>query len=1465
MKIRITHTILISFNVKHFISKTSASSRFNLLIALASLLLGINAQAQYSHTISANTWSSYGSQTLSGVSWTAAATGGAFWAYDATKGQQFGSAASPATSLTLSTTGISGTITSVKVTTSGAASVVGTVAVSVGGTAFSPSTNALTATSTQYTFTGTGSGQIIITWSQSSAKALYLKALDITYSTIVNPTVTTTAVSSINTTTAASGGNVTSDGGATVSARGVVWNTSAAPTVALSTKTTDGTGTGTFTSSIASLTANTKYFYRAYATNSAGTGYGSESNFTTLHNAPVIGWGSNATAVSIDANWTAPATAGGEAFTYEVEIANNTGFTGSTVASGIASGTLTKNFTGLTSNTPYYFRVRAVNAGGNSAWSSTSTAYATLPAPKVTAQDWSWTTGSTWVGGFAPADGDDVTILHNVTAGAVTRNFGTITTISSTGKLTVSGTFANGGTTTVNGTFQLDSGGYASGNNFVYGSTGSLNFNANYGVDNSHSYWPTSNGPFNVNVLSGILTLNTGTNRIVNGTFQTAGGVAFSGTLTLNGTAKINSGGYFSNSPTYGSASTLVYNLGYNFFRGNEWNSASGAGYPNNVQLSNPGSTTTVTMGSTAAQCAGNLTIDPSTVLSTPPATLTIIGNVTINGTINFAGDVKTNGNWIVGASGNQLNNNKAVFFTGTTTQTVIKTGGGVVGFDYLIIDKTGTLAFDVSPNATDVTVNSGSGGTLQLLNGTLNLNGRELKMQNGSGNILVKDGRTITSSVANGKLTFLTGKNIVSNSSSAADTLLIDANVNVFVGSSVNFGHNGTNTMTTINGLLQIDSGGSVVFNSPVYGPASTLRFATGGTYGNSKEWTADAAVVSFPSSGYPNNVEITNSTTLDLGANSNSATAKATNGYLTIADGSKLDMAGSSAMTKSLTVKGDFTLGSAGTATVALSTNANTDLYLGGDLYFNGTYQFYPNNKAVFFTKNGTQKITASSTPTIPYIVFQPMSGTTTLQLSGTDLIVSAPNGGNAISFSGSAGDVFDLNGRTLTIGTASVGNTVTGSTGSFKGSASSNMTLLGSGSIGTINFTSGADNLGTLTLNRQPGSNALTLGTNLTINTSLVLTNGLLSLGTSVLTIAGSATTSGASFNSYVIADLSGTSGTIRKSITGTGSFTFPIGDKVTSFDGSQYSPATVNFTSGTFSSAYITVGVNDIKHPNNDATIDFLTRYWSVTSSGTFTSPVYSFTGTYLNGITDRISGSAAYPGRWDGTTWSDVDYTPISGSSFTLSGLTTTSGTNEFSAGNPLLNTEIDVRGNATSIVSGSSTPATADHTDFGSVAFGGTVTRTFTIYNLGGAPLNLASNPSSQVTLSGSSAFAVTAQPSSDVIIHGGSLTFQITYTASAFTAQNAIVSIVNNDANENPYTFAITGVALASAASDIIANAAYVYNSNFPYATYQSATITNTGSSTNGSLDLFKFDIRDGGGHVRCRYTSDNPEQHYL
>ena len=110
------------------------------------------------------------------------------------------------------------------------------------------------------------------------SKELYGESLS--FSTVNLPTVITAEVTNITANAASCGGNVTQDGGATVTARGICWSTNSTPTIADNT-TANGTGTGSFVSQATSLTPETQYYVRAYATNSAGTAYGERKEFTT--------------------------------------------------------------------------------------------------------------------------------------------------------------------------------------------------------------------------------------------------------------------------------------------------------------------------------------------------------------------------------------------------------------------------------------------------------------------------------------------------------------------------------------------------------------------------------------------------------------------------------------------------------------------------------------------------------------------------------------------------------------------------------------------------------------------------------------------------------------------------------------------------------------------------------------------------------------------------------------------------------------------------------------------------------------------------------------------------------------------------------------------------------------------------------------------------------------------------------
>lgn len=102
------------------------------------------------------------------------------------------------------------------------------------------------------------------------------------------PTVITTAITNVEITTAKGGGNVTADGGAEVTARGLCWATHMEPTIEDGFL-TEGAGLGEFTCDITGLNENTRYYVRAYATNSVGTAYGNVTTLKTTDDGTIAG------------------------------------------------------------------------------------------------------------------------------------------------------------------------------------------------------------------------------------------------------------------------------------------------------------------------------------------------------------------------------------------------------------------------------------------------------------------------------------------------------------------------------------------------------------------------------------------------------------------------------------------------------------------------------------------------------------------------------------------------------------------------------------------------------------------------------------------------------------------------------------------------------------------------------------------------------------------------------------------------------------------------------------------------------------------------------------------------------------------------------------------------------------------------------------------------------------------------
>lgn len=200
-------------------------------------------------------------------------------------------------------------------------------------------------------------------------------------------TVDTPTVESITVTSAILGGTVSSDGGGTVTDRGVVWNTSSPPESG-GTVVSIGSGLGTFSQLVSSLPTGTPVYFRAYATNSAGTAYSTIASFTpsgppvvdtptvssiTLKSAVLGGTvssdgGSSVAGRGIVWNTTSPAETGG-----------------TIVPMGSGLGPFSQLVSSLPSASLIYFKAYAINTAGTGY--SAESSFSTLSEPTVQASN----------------------------------------------------------------------------------------------------------------------------------------------------------------------------------------------------------------------------------------------------------------------------------------------------------------------------------------------------------------------------------------------------------------------------------------------------------------------------------------------------------------------------------------------------------------------------------------------------------------------------------------------------------------------------------------------------------------------------------------------------------------------------------------------------------------------------------------------------------------------------------------------------------------------------------------------------------------------------------------------------------------------------------------------------------------------------------------------------------------------
>ncbi|WP_179333186.1 choice-of-anchor D domain-containing protein [Winogradskyella costae] len=172
--------------------------------------------------------------------------------------------------------------------------------------------------------------------------------------------------------------------------------------------------------------------------------------------------------------------------------------------------------------------------------------------------------------------------------------------------------------------------------------------------------------------------------------------------------------------------------------------------------------------------------------------------------------------------------------------------------------------------------------------------------------------------------------------------------------------------------------------------------------------------------------------------------------------------------------------------------------------------------------------------------------------------------------------------------------------------------------------------------------------------------------------------------------------------------------------------------------------------------------------------------------------------------------------------------------------------EIDITGNSISIENGDTTPDLSDFTQFENTGINETLTRTFSITNLGEQDLNLTGSP--LVSITGDAEFTILTQPSSSIVSAGGSLDFVVQYAPTAAVTNTATISVASDDADENPYTFSLQATGETAVIDlDVLGNGTLISNGDttpdvldhtdfgptfISIGTTKTYTIANTGNS---------------------------------
>jgi hypothetical protein len=715
--------------------------------------------------------------------------------------------------------------------------------------------------------------------------------------------------------------------------------------------------------SVTGLTANTLYYVRVRAVNASGTSANStSSNSATLPNVPTVGTASSITTSGLTANWSAPSSQGAVTFTYTVELSTNSSdFTSpvSTVSS-IALGTTSNAFTSLTEGTTYYYRIKAVNSAGSSAWSSVSAGATTLTS----------------------------SISLTALGTSSTQDFNTLAT-SGTSSTLPGGWYLSESGSSANSTLSANDGSANSGETYSYGT--STNSDRAFGGLRSGSVITTIGAKFQNNTGSVINNLSisyigeqwrlgsTGRNDRLDfqysldatsiasaGTWNDVNSLDFSGPISSGTTGALNGNSSSNRTEIIHTITGLTIADGAIFYI--RWSDVDASGADDGLAIDDfsikPCGTVSAPTASDQAFCsATSPTVASLTATGTAPqwysastgGTALSTSAALTNSTTYYASQtvdgcesvtrtpvvvtVNTNTSAPIGSATQTFCSSDSptvneLSASGTAIQWYAASSGGsalatstalVNGTHYYASQTTNSCESTTRLDVTASFISSGNwlGITDTDWNTASNWCGG---VPTSSTNVVINSGASNYPNLSSGADGLANSVTINSGGSltiSETETLTITSggsftNNGTFTsnsGTSVLFAGSGSisgavtfnnlttsgtltpSTTTTINGILTLNSGGTISTNSPIFGASSTLNYNYGGGFGGKRNQSTE-----WPSTNGPSNITITNGSWIQLtGDRSISGNVTITNGALQSSGGRTLTMNGT---TQSITV---------------------------------------------------------------------------------------------------------------------------------------------------------------------------------------------------------------------------------------------------------------------------------------------------------------------------------------------------------------------------------------------------------------------------------------------------------------------------------------------------------------------------------------------------------------------------------